>query len=401
MTEPPEAEPTYSAYGYLDPDVGFQRFELAPELGRVPPWDPALSEDQVSRVTGLLGRCVVVSFHDHPVRFPTDMAETPSYNRTGRQHTAFAGLAASPLTAVFDNMMDGTGCVTGNAPWKWLDVVTDLGMRQADIAHQDHVRIARKVGDIKEAKARDGVAIVLGLEAATPIENELDRLDVLYGLGVRQIGIAYNDANTLGSGLAESNDGGLTTFGHKAVRRMNQLCLLVDLSHSSDRTSLDVCRASTSPVCITHAGARSVWPTRRMKPDEVLRAVADTGGVIGMSAAPHTTLSAAHPRHSIESVLDHFDYCVSLVGKEHVAFGPDTLYGDHVAMHRVFSKVLELGKATAGPPFTPVEYVDGLENPTECFSNLCAALVKRGWSDADIALVLGGNVMRVLEEVWR
>ncbi len=297
-------------------------------------------------------------------------------------------------------MMDGTGCITGNAPWKWLDIVTDLGMRQADIAHQDRVRIARDVADIVSAKEHDGVGIVLGLEAATPIENELDRLDVLYGLGVRQIGVAYNDANTLGSGLNEAVDGGLTSFGRKAVRRMNQLGLLIDLSHSSDETALDTCRASTAPVCITHAGARSVWPTRRMKPDEVLRAVAGTGGVIGISAAPHTTLSAAHPEHSIESVLDHFEYCVQLVGKEHVAFGPDTLYGDHVAMHKVFAKVLDLGTATAGPPFTPVAYVDGLENPTECFPNLCAALVKRGWSDDDIGLVLGGNILRVLAEVW-
>jgi membrane dipeptidase len=148
------------------------------------------------------------------------------------------------------------------------------------------------------------VGIVLGLEGATPIENELDRLDVLFGLGVRQIGIAYNDANALGSGVNEISDGGLTAFGRKAVRRMNQLGLLIDLSHSSDQTALDTCRASRIPVCLTDAGARSVWPTRRMKPDDVLRAVADTGGLVGISAAPHTTLSAAHPAHSIESVLE-------------------------------------------------------------------------------------------------
>jgi membrane dipeptidase len=390
----------YTAYGYLEPGADFPIFELAPELGRVPPWDPGLSTEQAARVAKLVSQATLISFHDHPVRFPAEMAETPAYNRAGRQHTAFAGLEASGLTAVFDNMMDGTGCITGNAPWKWLDIVTDLGMRQADVAHQDRVRIARAVADILSAKEDGGVGMVLGLEAATPIENELDRLDVLYGLGVRQIGVAYNDANTLGSGLNEAVDGGLTSFGRKAVRRMNQLGLLIDLSHSSDETALDTCRASTAPVCITHAGARSLWPTRRMKPDEVLRAVADTGGVIGMSAAPHTTLSAAHPEHSIESVLDHFEYCVQRVGKEHVAFGPDTLYGDHVAMHQVFAKVLDLGTATAGPPFTRVAYVDGLENPTECFPNLCAALVKRGWSDDDIGLVLGGNILRLLTEVW-
>jgi len=391
---------TYSAYGYLEPGE-LEPFVLAPEFGRVPSWDPGLTAGQSARVARLLAESTIISFHDHPVRFPDDMAQTPALNRTGRQHTAFAGLAASSLTAVFDNMMDGTGCVTGNAPWKWLDIVTDLGMRQADIAHQDVLQIVHSVSDIRAAKLRGGVGVVLGLEGATPIENELDRLDVLFGLGVRQIGIAYNDANALGSGLNELSDGGLTGFGRKAVRRMNQLGLLIDLSHSSDQTALDTCRASRAPVCLTHAGARTVWPTRRMKPDEVLRAVAGTGGLIGISAAPHTTLSPAHPAHSIESVLDHFEYCVDLLGKEHVAFGPDTLYGDHVALHGVFARMLDIGAATAGPPFEPVAYVEGLENPTECFPNLCAALVRRNWSDEDIQLVLGGNILRVLGEVWR
>ena len=221
----------------------------------------------------------------------------------------------------------------------------------------------RTVADIDEAHRSGQVGLVFGLEAATPIENEIDRLDVLYGLGLRQIGIAYSDANALGSGLAEATDGGLTAFGRRAVTRMNQLGLAIDVSHSSDRTALDVCEQSDRPVFMTHAGARAVWDTPRMKPDDVLRAVAGTGGVIGMSAAPHTTLSAAHPRHSIESVMDHFRYCVDLVGIEHVAFGPDTLYGDHVQLHRIFADLLGIGRATRGPDFEPVAYVDGLENP--------------------------------------
>src|SRR6266702_4464721 len=180
----------------------------------------------------------------------------------------------------------GTACVTGNAPWRWNDVITDLGMRQADLAHQGAVMVVRTVADIDEAYRSGRGGLVFGLEAATPIENEIDRLDVLYGLGIRQIGIAYSDANGLGSGLSEVTDGGLTAFGRRAVTRMNRLGLAIDLSHSSDRTALDVCRHSDKPVFLTHAGARAVWNTSRMKPDHVLRAVAGTGGVVGMSAAP-------------------------------------------------------------------------------------------------------------------
>ena len=290
------ARSPYTAYSYLTAGEDFPSFELAPEFGRVPPYSAALTEQERQRSQRLLRESLVISLHDHPVRFPLRMEETPGYNRTGRQHAAYAGLAASDLTVVFDNMMDGTACVTGNAPWRWNDIITDLGMRLADLAHAGGgVMVIRTVADIDEAHRSGRVGLVFGLESATPIVNEIDRLDVLYGLGLRQIGIAYSDANALGGGLAEATDGGLTALGQRAVARMNKLGLAIDLSHAGDRTALDTCIRSARPVFITHAGARAVWDIPRMKPDDVLRAVAGTGGVIGMSAAPHTTLSAAHP----------------------------------------------------------------------------------------------------------
>jgi membrane dipeptidase len=389
---------SYTAYSYLDPSE-IRQFELTPEFGRVPPYATTLTDAQRERSRRLLADSLVISLHDHPVRFPLRMEETPEYNRTGRQHAAYAGLAASGMTIVFDNMMDGTACVTGNAPWRWEDIITDLGMRQADLAHQREVMVIRTVADIDAAHREGQIGLVFGLEAATPIENEIDRLDVLYGLGLRQIGIAYSDANALGSGLSETTDGGLTALGHRAVTRMNKLGLAIDLSHSGDRTSLDVCRQSDKPVFLTHAGARAVWEIARMKPDDVLHAVADTGGVIGMSAAPHTTLSHAHPQHTLESVMDHFQYCAELVGIEHVAFGPDTLYGDHVALHRIFAHLLSI-KAARGPEFEPVSHVDGLENPTENFPNICDWLVAHDYSDDEIRAVLGGNIYRALQEIW-
>jgi membrane dipeptidase len=390
----------YAAYSYL-PDGAIPRFVLAPEFGRVPPYAAALSPESQERAAALLADSLVISLHDHPVRFPDDMEETPAYNRTGRQHAGYAGLAASGMTVVFDNMMDGTACVTGNAPWQWDDVVLDLGMRLADLAHQSGVGVIRTVADIEATSAAGGVGLVFGLEAATPIGNDLDKLDVLYGLGIRQVGIAYSDSNALGSGLNEVVDGGLTALGRRAVRRMNQLGLAIDVSHSSDRTGIDACAASERPVFITHAGARAVWDIPRLKGDDVLRAVAGTGGVIGMSAAPHTTVSHEHPRHSLLSVMDHFRYCADLVGIDHVGFGPDTLYGDHVGLHTVFADLLKVGAAAPGAPvFEPVEYVDGLENPTENFANIAAWLVAEGFSDDEIAAVLGGNILRALEKIW-
>ncbi len=115
-----------------------------------------------------------------------------------------------------------------------------------------------------------------------------------------------------------------------------------------------------------------------MKPDEVLKAMAAKGGVIGIEAAPHTTLTKTHPRHSIESFMEHVEYCADLVGIDHVAFGP----------------------AHGQVQFEEVEFVDGIENPAEAFPNIVRWMVKHDYSDDDIAKAIGGNVMRVLEEAW-
>jgi membrane dipeptidase len=390
----------YASFGYLDDEpAAFARFPLAPESGRVPAYDGGFDPATVARAEQLLARNIVVSLHDHPVRFPADMALTPQYNRTGRQHTAFAGLASSGLTVVFDNMMDGTAYVTGNTPWQWDDVVTDLGMRQADIAHADRVTVVRTLRDIQFAKQTGRVGIVFGLEAATPIGNDLDKLDILFGLSVRQVGIAYSDSNGLGAGLNEPADYGLTAFGRRAVKRMNDLGLAIDVSHASDRTGIETAAASQAPVLMTHAGARALWDIPRLKGDDVLRAVADSGGVIGISAAPHTTISAQHRTHTLASVMDHFHYCADLVGLDHVGFGPDTLYGDHVGLHTTFAGLLG-HSASAGPEHPVVEYVDGLENPSEAFHNIAAWLVRDGLGDEEIIKVLGGNALRALAGIW-
>src|SRR5947209_12424840 len=201
-------------------------------------------------------------------------------------------MAHSGLDAVFDCRMDGTATITSKAGWKWDDIIYDLGMRIGDIAHQEFVIRGESLDDIKRAKENGQIAFIASLEAATAIENEVDRLDVLYGLGIRQSGIAYSEANALGSGLRETRDGGLTQFGRQAVRRMNKLGIAIDISHSGDQTSMDTIEVSEKPIFITHVGARALWNTPRMKPDEIFKACAARGGGIGIEAAPHTTLTA-------------------------------------------------------------------------------------------------------------
>jgi membrane dipeptidase len=402
VLEPAKRYTGYTAYSYLEEGVDFPARTWAKQVGRVPPYQGLeLNAAQEERTRRLLTDEIVISLHDHPQVFPKDLkGELREHIRAGREPTGYEGLARSGMTAVFDNCMDGTCCISSDAGWKYTDVLFDLGMRMSDLAHQDYVVKAETVQDIETTHQTGRLALIFGLEAATMIENEVDRLDVLYGFGVRQIGIAYSEGNMLGSGLKERGDGGLTYFGEQAVRRMNQLGLAIDVSHSGDRTSLDVIEKSTKPIFITHCGSREVWPIARMKPDAVLKACAERGGVLGLEAAPHTSLSRQHPRHSLESVMDHFTHCVDVLGIEHVAFGPDTLFGDHVGLHEAFAANLSIQQAHSDVQFEKVAYVDGLENPAECFWNIIGWLVKHDYSDDEIRLVVSGNILRVLEQVW-
>ena len=391
----------YRSYQYLRAGPGLEEFEFPPETGRVPSLVVAVSPAQEQRVQQLLDSEFVISLHDHPTRRPADVTQARHYRRQGRDVTGYAGLSVSGMDLVFDGLMNGTCLITSTAGWKWTDTIHDLGMRQCDLDHQDLAVPVRSVAAARAAKQAGQIGLVMTLEACTAIENEVDRLDVLYGLGVRSCGLVYSDGNQVGGGLAEPSDAGLTRFGRRVVQRMNDLGMLIDLAHAGDQTTLDAISASDVPTVISHAGARGLWPSARMKPDNVITACTRAGGLIGIEAAPHTTLSQAHPRHSIDSVMDHFEYCADLAGIDHVAFGPDTNFGDHVAWHRQFARELSAGKEP--PParhYTEVAFVDGMENPSETFPNIARWLVLHGYSDQEIGKVLGGNVLRVLDSVW-
>jgi membrane dipeptidase len=390
----------YRSFQYLAPGADYREFELAPEIDRVRSTPVEVSKEQEERVQRLLTENLAISIHDHCFIVPKDFDDLADYRRQGRDWTGYAGMARSGLDAVFDCLMDGTATITSKAGWKWDDIIFDLGMRLSDIAHQDFIVKGETLDDIRRAKENGQIAFIASLEAATAIENEVDRLDILYGLGIRSSGIAYSEANTLGSGLKEARDGGLTEFGRQAVHRMNKLGIAIDISHSGDQTSLDTIEVSEKPIFITHAGARALWNTKRMKPDDVIKACAAKGGVIAIEAAPHTTLTKMHPHHNIEGFMEHFEYCADLVGIDHVGFGPDTLFGDHVGLHHYFARQLSIGAAHGQQKFEEVEFVDGIENPAEAFPNIVRWMVKHDYSDVDIAKAIGGNAMRVLEEAW-
>jgi membrane dipeptidase len=390
----------YRSFQYLEAGLDYKPFELAAEIGRVEPCSYPVAEEEELRVRRLLAEMTVVSLHDHTAVFPQEMGQLFEYQRQGREWTGYRGLSVAGIDILFENFMDGTALITSSAGWKWTDVIHDIGIRLSDFAHQGMVYVARTMDDLRRAKSEGRIAFVATLEAATPIENELDRVDVLYGLGIRSMGITYSEANALGCGLREGNDGGLTQFGRQVVRRMNKLGMTIDTAHCGDRTAADVVEVSEKPTLMSHVGARALWNTKRMMPDSVLKACAAAGGVIGVEAAPHTTLTRRHPQHSIESFMEHFEYIANLVGLDHVGFGPDTLFGDHVGLHHAFASQLSIGSMQAGAEYEEVEYVKGLENPAEVMPNVARWLVSHGYRDDEIAKVMGQNGLRVLEATW-
>jgi membrane dipeptidase len=394
----------YTSFSYLEAGSDYPAFELTDELARVEPWLVPLDEAEEARVRSLAERYVFVSLHEHLGVFPARIEETPEYVRHGRMATAFRGLAASHWDCVFDNLMDGICTIHSRSGWQWDDVLHDLGMRLCDLAHQDFVLHCLRADDIRRAHDAGKVALVASMEGAAMIEHEVDRIDLLYGFGVRALGITYSESNALGNGLKEKRDGGLTAFGRKAVERMNKVGMLIDCSHCGDQTTLDTIACSERPIVLSHIGARALWESNRLAPDEVLEACAAKGGVIGVEAAPHTTLTRNHRTHDLEAFMEHFEYIRDLVGIDHVAFGPDSLYGDHVGLHRTYAANLSLkeahGEGRPDQEYEPVAYVKGLENPTEGSKNIVRWLVKHGYSDEDIEKAMGGNVLRLLGEAW-
>ena len=391
----------YKSYQYLDEGIDFKPYKLARQVNRVQSKTIPLSKSEEERVQEIIEKYPIISLHDHLIVFPEDPNLILDYIRHGRLWIAYEGLAASCLDAVFAGLLNGIGPIESRDPWDWNNIVYQIGMFLSDLKHQNFLILAEKVDDILNAHKEGRIAVVISLESTPNIGSNLDKVDVLYGFGVRCMGITYSQGNQFGSGLADKVDYGLTDLGYKLVERMNKLGIAIDLAHANDKTSIEAIEASKNPVFITHAGARALWPSKRMKPDEVIQALAEKDGVIGIEAAPHTTLTYKNRRHSLEAVMEHFEYIVKLIGIDYVAFGPDTIFGDHVALHRVFREELALSKSREGlPEYEEVEYVDGIENPSE-YINIIRWLVKHGYSNNEIRKVIGENILRVLKQVWK
>jgi membrane dipeptidase len=234
--------------------------------------------------------------------------------------------------------------------------------------------------DFERAKALGKIGIVIGQQNSEHFRT-LEDVDRFYALGQRVSQLTYR-GNKIGGGSSDQRDAGLTEYGAAIVNRMNQAGMAVDISHCSDRTTLDAIEASARPVLVTHSNCRKLVPnSSRCKTDEAIRRMAAKGGVMGVTMV-RSFVSAAGPA-TIETVLDHIDHIRSLVGVEHAGIGSDVdLDGRDLPAH------------------SPRRFdLDGMDYSKKIF-DLTESLVRRNYSSQSIELILGGNFKRALSGMW-
>lgn len=264
--------------------------------------------------------------------------------------------------------------------------------------HADKLMLIETVDDIATAKASGKLGILYGVQNIAPkIDRDLTLLWNLYKLGLRIAQFTHNHNNELGSGCLEENDTGLTELGKAAVREMNRIGMVVDLAHGSMKSAMDAMEASDVPIMISHANARTVTPHRRNVTDEVIRALAQQGGVLGITFYAPFCQTKEGKQPSVVDVVDHIAYVADLVGVDHVGIGSDHFEAESEVRYAAFGAQF----ADTQRGFTRENvYADGIER-VEQLPNLTAELVRRGFSDEDVRKILGGNHMRLFKSVWK
>ncbi len=284
-------------------------------------------------------------------------------------------------------------------------IVRDITRWEGEIAaHPEVLAAIRTAADLQAVKSAGRTGLIYGLQDGVSFEDDLDRLTALHQIGIRVIQPTYNRRNLLGDGCMEPADAGLSRAGVEAVERMNQLGILVDLSHCGRRTAADAIAASTRPVSFTHTGSYAVAPHPRHRTDEEIKAVADTGGVIGIFIMPYL---AKGNQPTAADVMQHIEHVIDVAGEDHVSIGTDGVVSPTQLTPKfieTFSKNVrerkQLGIAAPGENETGYLFANDLNTPRR-FETLAGLMLDRGYSDARVRKILGGNLVRVFAETWK
>lgn len=267
------------------------------------------------------------------------------------------------------------------------------------------LRIVRSGPDFQAARDEGKMGVILACQDASILgpsvisysDQNLENLKTLHAAGLRILQLTHNERTGAGDGFMEPQDGGLSLLGARVVKEMDQLGGLIDLSHCSERTTIEAIRASEGPIAITHAGCRALNPSLRNKTDEAIRALADKGGFFGVFMMSRWLTD--RDTSSVDDVVDHIDHVVRIGGIDTVGFGSDQpAMGDPSPQATKVARLSayqtrNLGRAGAEPLHGHVTCAD-MDGPHR-MAVLATALARRGYSSAAIDKIVGGNFVRV------
>ncbi len=254
---------------------------------------------------------------------------------------------------------------------------------------------AKTGGDVRQAKRDGRTAIVFGFQNPSPIEDDIGLVEIWHTLGARFMQLSYNNQSLLATGCYEAEDPGITRMGRQVIREMNRVGMVIDMSHSAERSTLEAIEISERPIAITHANPAFWHAALRNKSDTVLKALAASGGMLGFSMYPHHLKGKSDC--TLVSFCDMIAKTAELMGAEHIGIGSDLCQDQPdsvVEWMRVgrWTKEIDYGEGSAdnaGFPDQPQWFKDNRD-----FSNISEALKNKGFSDTDVAGIMGENWLR-------
>ncbi|MFL6585254.1 MAG: dipeptidase [Luteimonas sp.] len=282
-------------------------------------------------------------------------------------------------------------------PNVFQDTLTYMAAWNGFVGRNSHVfTLVGEAADLDRAKADGKVAVIVGVQNAEHFRTPAD-VALFYGLGMRCAQLTYNAQNLIGTGATDRVDGGVSDFGVQIIEAMNASGMLIDVSHCGDRTTLDAIELSPRPIAITHSNCRALNDHPRVKTDEAIRKLAAKDGVMGITGV-RMFVRDREPT-TIEHMVDHIDHVVKLVGIDHVGIGSDADLHGYDDMPGDQGAALRAGYK-ASYAFRERIDTDGFDHPRKTF-DLTEVLIRRGYSDAHIRQILGGNFRRLLGQTWK
>ena len=283
------------------------------------------------------------------------------------------------------------------------ETLTRLGEWNARFeAFPELIRPVFEPGDIQRAKAEGRIGIIFGAQNCSPIEDEIRLVEVMRRLGVMIMQLTYNNQSLLACGCYEAEDSGLTRFGKQVVREMNRVGMVIDMSHSAERSTLEAIDHSEQPVIISHANPSHFHPALRNKSDKVIDAIAANEGLLGFSLYPFHLKNG--PQCTLDDFCDMVAWTADRMGIDRIGMGSDLCQSQPQSVlewmrNGRWSKAMDYGEGNSNNAGWP-DALTWFGNSSD-FPGIADALGKRGFSDEEVGKIMGGNWVDVLNRVAR